>query len=497
MPTDATVLDQPATSSAGADRRGPLRPSALVSARARRSALFQLQFLKLADRVALGGLAVLVATRAFAGPVLSLTLDKAIPFVLTPLAAAWAFEQIGLYRPRTGEALATRLGRLLLGLALGAALGASLAWTLGTVAADGIPLGLLAASALLACGTLHATAWIEFRHWRRSGRLKPNIVVVGATPHAERLIRAAIARQDMHVIGVFDDRLARAPDAVEGVPVLGDVAALIGHRVLPHVDRIVLALDPSTRARDIARRLAVLPHEVSLLVDLEGDGREDAALARIAGAALAHLSGPPEDRRRLFAKRLQDLVLSALALVLLSPLLLLIALVVKLDSEGPVFFRQRRHGFNNEEIVVWKFRTMRHDAAGPPVGDQVKPDDERVTRAGRFLRGKSLDELPQLLNVLNGEMSLVGPRPHAVGMKTGQEESAKLVAEYAWRHRIKPGLTGWAAVNGSRGPLHAAEDVRRRVALDLEYVERQSFWLDVWIMLKTVPCLVGDRSAVR
>ena len=128
---------------------------------------------------------------------------------------------------------------------------------------------------------------------------------------------------------------------------------------------------------------------------------------------------------------------------------------------------------------------------------QVETDDPRVTRVGRFLRLSSLDELPQLFNVLRGEMSLVGPRPHAVGTMTGEEETATLIKEYAHRHRIKPGMTGWAAIKGSRGPLHEAADVKRRVALDIEYIERQSFWLDLYIMAMTVPCLLGDRQAVR
>src|SRR5690606_25342405 len=136
-----------------------------------------------------------------------------------------------------------------------------------------------------------------------------------------------------------------------------------------------------------------------------------------------------------------------------------------------VFFRQRRHGFNNEEILVWKFRSMRHEAADARAERQVTADDDRVTRVGRFLRRTSLDELPQLINVVRGEMSLVGPRPHAVGMKTGETESGRLVSEYAWRHRMKPGMTGWAAVNGSRGQLHTAADVRRRVQLDIDYID--------------------------
>jgi lipopolysaccharide/colanic/teichoic acid biosynthesis glycosyltransferase len=170
---------------------------------------------------------------------------------------------------------------------------------------------------------------------------------------------------------------------------------------------------------------------------------------------------------------------------------------VRIDSKGPVFFRQRRHGFNNEEIVVWKFRSMRADAADARAERQVSANDDRVTRVGRFLRKSSLDELPQLINVVRGEMSLVGPRPHAIGMKTGEVESARLVAEYAHRHRIKPGMTGWAAIKGSRGPLHAPAEVQRRVALDVDYIARQSFWLDLRIMLMTVPGLLGDRAGIR
>jgi lipopolysaccharide/colanic/teichoic acid biosynthesis glycosyltransferase len=174
-----------------------------------------------------------------------------------------------------------------------------------------------------------------------------------------------------------------------------------------------------------------------------------------------------------------------------------VALAVRLDSPGPILFRQRRHGFNNEEIVVWKFRSMRHDVADASASRQVTADDQRITRVGRFIRQTSLDELPQLFNVLTGDMSLVGPRPHAIGMKSGDKESAGLVAEYAHRHRIKPGVTGWAAIHGSRGPVDTAELVRRRVSLDVEYIDRQSFWLDLYILAMTIPCLMGDRSAVR
>ena len=332
--------------------------------------------------------------------------------------------------------------------------------------------------------------------WRRQGALAPNIVIVGATKHAEAVIRSALERRDLNVLGVFDDRLSRSPDRVAGVPVLGDAEALLNHRMTPYVDRIVLAIDAQggSRVRELTRRLETLPNPLTVLVDSETG---DAALERLASAPLAPLEGPQDPDRRAFNKRLQDLLIGAAALVAAAPIMALTALAIRLDSPGPIFFRQRRHGFNQEEIVVWKFRSMRHEAADATASRQVSAGDDRVTRVGRFIRATSLDELPQLFNVMTGEMSLVGPRPHAIGMKTGETESARLVAEYAHRHRIKPGMTGWAAVKGSRGPLHDATDVRRRVQLDLDYVERQSLWLDLRILLVTLPVLLGDRAAVR
>jgi lipopolysaccharide/colanic/teichoic acid biosynthesis glycosyltransferase len=235
---------------------------------------------------------------------------------------------------------------------------------------------------------------------------------------------------------------------------------------------------------------------VMLFVD-QGEAGRAAALSRIVDAPLAPVAGLPSDERRALVKRLQDLIVGALALFLAAPAMLLIALAIKLDSPGPVFFRQRRHGFNNEEILVWKFRSMRSSDAAAAASRQIRYDDERVTRVGRIIRRTSLDELPQLFNVLKGEMSLVGPRPHAIGMKTGDTESSKLVAEYAHRHRTKPGMTGWAAINGSRGPVDTPELVRRRVAYDIEYIERQSLMFDLMIMAQTIPCLMGDDEAVR
>jgi exopolysaccharide biosynthesis polyprenyl glycosylphosphotransferase len=335
--------------------------------------------------------------------------------------------------------------------------------------------------------------------WRSLGFLTPNVVIVGATSRAEELITTALDRRDINVLGLFDDRAERAPSAVLGVPVLGTTGSMHGHRVMPYVDLVVVTIDQAAvaRVREIMERLSRLPNTVTLWFDDPATGRRAAAIDHIADAPLAPLHPATSAERKTFAKRIQDLVIGVPALMLFAPLMMVIALAVRIDSRGPVFFRQRREGFNNEVISVWKFRTMRHSAADPRCEQQVRPDDDRVTRVGRVLRATSLDELPQLFNVIAGEMSLVGPRPHAVGMKTGDVESAKLVAEYAHRHRIKPGMTGWAAVNGSRGPLHEADDVSRRVEFDVSYIERQSFWFDVWILLRTVPSLLGDRQSVR
>jgi exopolysaccharide biosynthesis polyprenyl glycosylphosphotransferase len=279
------------------------------------------------------------------------------------------------------------------------------------------------------------------------------------------------------------------------VPVLGPVENLLDHRALAAIERIVITMPEGAEQRvaQLLERLSSLPHEIVLVVE-ETDAR---ASGRLGGLHLARMGGRHVVARRAAAKRAQDIVLGSLALLAALPIGLAVALAVKLDSPGPVFFRQKRHGFNNEEIWVLKFRSMRHECADATAARQVTKDDDRVTRVGRVIRKLSLDELPQLINVLKGEMSLVGPRPHAVGMKSGGADAASLVNSYSHRHRMKPGLTGLAAINGSRGPVDDAESLHRRVMFDLSYIERQSMWLDLWIMAMTLPLVLGDRAAAR
>ena len=182
-----------------------------------------------------------------------------------------------------------------------------------------------------------------------------------------------------------------------------------------------------------------------------------------------------------------------LLLVALSPVMLLIALAVRLDSAGPVLFRQTRYGFNNEEFTVFKFRTMRIDTANPAAAlEQARRNDPRITKVGRFLRRTSLDELPQLLNVLKGEMSLVGPRPHAVAHN---EQYSRIIDEYFSRHRVKPGITGWAQINGLRGETDTAEKMRKRVEYDVYYIDHWSLLFDIRILFLTLFVGFINRNA--
>jgi Undecaprenyl-phosphate glucose phosphotransferase len=480
-------------------RRGPLRPEQLVSARQRQDRRLAGHRFRAVDTIFLLGVTILFLQDIEERSVLEISMAEVIPVVVGVWSIWLGMRALGLYRFGRTERLVTHCGRVVLAALVGggvAVLSHRMVPADQTGATDMLRLSALCGAGLAA---FHGAWWALVARWRSLGLLTPNVVVVGATSHAANLISREIDRRDMNILGVFDDRVDRSPLAMLGVPVLGTTDAMFRHRIMPYVDLIVVTIDQSAaaRVRQIMGRLAVLPNQVTLLFDDAAENRQAAAIEQISDAPLAPLHATTDAARKASAKRAQDLVIGAAALLIFSPVMMLIALAVRLDSSGPVFFRQRREGFNNEEFLVWKFRTMRHDTADLRAVRQVTADDDRVTRVGRILRKASLDELPQLFNVIVGEMSLVGPRPHAVGMKTGDSESAELVAEYAHRHRIKPGMTGWAAINGSRGPLHEPEEVCRRVALDVAYIERQSIWLDVQIMAKTIPSLLGDRAAIR
>ncbi len=481
------------------ERRGPFRPEKLISARERKAGDMFVRLFRTCDLLALIYFGTLCAAPAIPGGALEAPLGDSLPFLLTTALGYYLLNTFSLYRFGRNEHVLKHMIKLVCVLCLAFGVGLLSARLAPDTAAVTTALRFWFFSASSFFLTLHLLWWSLVQRWRKQGKLTPNVVIVGATRHARTLIETAIQRRDINVLGVFDDRLARSPDALSGVPVLGDVQSLLGHKITPYVDQIVVAIDTSAKARvkDVVERLRSLPNQVSLLVDVETDQDRRAALSRMADMPLARVSGVSDDERKELFKRIEDLVIGTVALAVFAIPMVIVAVAIKLDSPGPVFFRQRRHGFNNEAIMVWKFRSMRTDMTDHTAAQQVQKNDPRVTRIGRFIRKTSIDELPQLFNVLAGEMSLVGPRPHAIGMKTGPDESARLVAEYAWRHRMKPGMTGWAAIKGSRGALDTPESVRRRIALDVEYIERHSLWLDLYIMALTIPCLLGDAKTVR
>jgi len=480
-------------------RRGPFRPERLISARERRSGDMFVRLFRTADLLALISFAYLCTRPATANGLLKAPFGDSLPFLAITLLTYIALNACSLYRFGRNENVLQHVLKLVSVMTAAFGCGLLLIQFSPDKTQVDWALRFWFATTLSFFVLLHLLWWSLVARWRRQGKLVPNIVIVGATRHAQKLIEAAIEQRDVNILGVFDDRLVRNPDQVGGVPVLGDVASLLGHKITPYVDRIVVAIDTSAKARvkDIVEKLRVLPNEVSLLIDVDSDSERKAALSRMADMPLARVSGISEDERKALYKRVEDLIIGAVALIVFAPVMAVVAVWIKLDSPGPVFFRQSRHGFNNEAIMVWKFRSMYTHLTDHTSAQQVTKGDPRITRAGRFIRKTSIDELPQLFNVMKGEMSLVGPRPHAIGMKTGPDESARLVAEYAWRHRMKPGVTGWAAIKGSRGPMDSQDDVRRRIALDVDYIERHSVLFDLYIMAMTIPCLLGDAKTVR
>jgi putative colanic acid biosysnthesis UDP-glucose lipid carrier transferase len=257
------------------------------------------------------------------------------------------------------------------------------------------------------------------------------------------------------------------------------------------VDQVVIAM-PARSGDLLERALRNLRHlgvDVGWVPDLPPGRVPVLGTAQLGDVPLVRLLERPIDGWHWLLKAVEDRVLASILLVILTPLLLLIALAIRLDTPGPVFYRQRRHGFSQQPIAMLKFRTMHASLCDPIDARRVRQatrDDPRVTRVGRILRRTSLDELPQLMNVLMGHMSLVGPRPHAVAH---DQLYAEQIDDYLGRHRVKPGITGWAQVHGYRGETRTVEDMRRRIELDLEYIDRWSLWFDLRILARTV--LVG------
>jgi polysaccharide biosynthesis protein PslA len=483
-----------------------LAPSTARSA-ARGARLYRSAFgraVEIVDIIGIILIAALVLKVLTMDRLLAASLAATLPVSFGALALWWTLRENDLYnfpaRPNLLKRAWRTFGAIILAFPLGTLAGGMVAYSAGRPLSEGFfEAAIVVSVAGLGVFVSHFIATVLVGALSDAGLFSLNIVIVGATKAAEKIVSDAAVSGDLNILGIFDDRLARAPKQIGGVDVIGDLTALMSWEHLPTVDRVIVTVSSAaqSRVKHLVEKLRAMPNKLVLAIDMQGFDADGTTIGRIGNQPVAYVSGAPEDARRAFWKRLQDVCIGTLALILLSPIMILVAIAIKLDSRGPVFFRQTRHGFNNQPFQCWKFRSMRTDMTDHKSAQQVQKDDPRVTGVGRFIRKTSLDELPQLFNVLIGNMSLVGPRPHAIGMKTGNVESEKLVADYAHRHRIKPGMTGWAAINGSRGPVDTSSDVEERVGYDVAYIKGASFWFDIYIMAMTIPSLLGDKEAIR
>jgi Undecaprenyl-phosphate glucose phosphotransferase len=357
----------------------------------------------------------------------------------------------------------------------------------------------MALSALLLI-VVRLLATIVVRRLTRAGVLVRRTVIVGGGKDAEDLIRELNRDPDNHlrILGIFDDRKGdRSAGHFGGVAHLGSFEDLAAFCRKASVDLLIVTVP--TRAEE--RLMQILDKLFALQVDvrisalnskLRINPRAYSFIGRVP--MLAAMDKPLGDWDRVL-KNIEDRVLGALLLLLASPVMALIAIAIRLDSKGPIFFRQKRYGFNNELIEVLKFRSMYVDQQDASASKLVTRDDPRVTRVGRFIRRASIDELPQLINVVRGQMSLVGPRPHATGAKAERDLYENVARGYFARHRMKPGVTGWAQINGWRGETDTHEKLVRRVEHDLYYIDNWSVLLDLYIIAMTPISLLSGKNA--
>jgi len=329
------------------------------------------------------------------------------------------------------------------------------------------------------------------RSWARDGRLDRRTIIVGADQSGEDLVRALQAQEDsdIEILGVFDDRNdSRALEACAGIPKLGKVNDIVEFARRTRIDLVLFSLPISaeTRILDMLKKLWVLPVDIRLSAHTNKLRFRPRSYSYLGEVPTLDVFEAPITDWDLVMKWLFDHLVGGLILLSALPVMALVALAIRLDSPGPVLFRQKRFGFNNERIDVFKFRSLYHDQADPLAAKVVTKNDSRVTRVGRFIRKTSLDELPQLFNVVfQGNLSLVGPRPHAVQGKLLNRMFDEAVDGYFARHRVKPGITGWAQINGWRGEIDNEEKIQKRVEFDLYYIENWSVLFDLFILLKT------------
>jgi Undecaprenyl-phosphate glucose phosphotransferase len=339
------------------------------------------------------------------------------------------------------------------------------------------------------------------RRWSAKGLLDRHAVIVGGGPPAEALIHELEREGDgtVRIVGIFDDRKdERSPPVVAGYPKLGSIAELVDFGRVARVDLLIVSLPitAETRLLQLLKQLWVLPVDIRLSAHTNKLRFRPRTYSFLGKVPFLDVIDKPIADWDYVAKWVFDRIVGSIALVLAAPIMALTALAIRLDSPGPVLFKQKRYGFNNELVEVYKFRSMDVSQTDANAAKLVTKGDPRVTRVGRFIRKTSLDELPQLFNVVfRGNLSLVGPRPHAVQAKASDRLYDEVVDGYFARHRVKPGITGWAQINGWRGETDTEDKIQQRVEHDLHYIENWSVLFDLYIVLMTPFRLLSSETA--
>lgn len=320
-------------------------------------------------------------------------------------------------------------------------------------------------------------------------------IVVGAGPLGGKVARALQSNRDQSVefVGYFDDRTDSRvlPEAISMR--LGGLRDVANHVYAHGIHEVYITLPLGSQPRIVELLEAVQGTTASLyfVPDVFGISIIQGRLQDMNGVPVVGICETPFTGTNELVKRVSDIILASIIMVLILPLLVGVAIGVKLSSPGPIIFRQKRNGLDGEEIIVYKFRSMRTQDNGAVIKQATK-GDSRITPFGAFIRKTSLDELPQFINVLQGRMSIVGPRPHAVAHN---EEYRRIIKSYMVRHKVRPGITGWAQVNGYRGETETIDKMQARVEFDLEYLRNWSLGLDLQIIIRTIRLMLFDRNA--
>jgi Undecaprenyl-phosphate glucose phosphotransferase len=420
---------------------------------------------------------------------------------LAGFAAVTVFQTLGLYNMGALAAAHRQMPRLLMGWT--ATVGLLLAGLFFLKIAPDFSRAWLAlwfVSGAIALVAYRGVVSALTRRGLTRGQLTRRAVVYGAGPACESLLQALAAdpHSDIRICGVFDDRgVERAGGTIAGHANLGNLQALMAFCRRTPVDILIVALPVSaeTRVLQLIKQLWVLPVDIRLAAQASQLRFRPRTYSFAGTVPLIDVVDRPITDWDVVLKWVFDKTVATLAIAALAPVMALVGLAIKLDSKGPVLFRQKRYGFNNELIEVFKFRSMFVDQSDANAAKLVTKGDPRVTRVGRFIRKTSLDELPQLFNVLRGELSLVGPRPHALQAKAADRLYDDVVDGYFARHKVKPGITGWAQINGWRGETDTSEKIQKRVEHDLYYIDHWSVLFDLYILLKTPFALISDKNA--